>query len=1054
MRARCSVSGRMSQSLQEIRHYGPVTALKVLSSGSVVAGYGPFLRLFRRHENALREVWRTRVFRRNKIHCIAVSADEKYLALAGGRSFRIVDLEARQSGPHAEKGINEWIIALAFLHAGPAGSELLLLNSHNEVLRVLVGAGHEYSVRATIHCGEKSLLYSGCVTQCRDGSVLVAAGTVMNGVLVWDLEKRRIVHHLTDHEGSIFQAVIDPLGQFLATCSDDRSIKLYGLGSGRLLATGWGHGSRIWSLFFGPIPGDAPLGPIPEDAPLGIFSTGEDCTVRYWHYTGQPTLDQVACFPNCHEGKHVWSGDASWAQPGTFVTGGADGKIRLMHLDTACRRPGLLTLSQNGAQATLPHEYIKQFAEVALDTGFFVVTSLGNCFFHSSVCGWQPVDLGVHAAEFSPAIAKSIFDLNVVKLFSNTGAILSLHFGVSEGLMLASDHIPEKGHSIPTDHFIPEKNHSIPQNQSLAKERITITQNYQPSSDLHTGSGPSADAELVKPQLNLRIINVLTAPTPSGAMALLVESNRSKPFSLKTFDGDTHTQTTILERPDPRVFIPTHIYHDVHTNWLFVGSRHGNLAMYDMALQEPEPQVFWKFCPGDTITSISHVQSSADEFVGLFTVRDGVYKVVRFRRGQEPLVLMENKFPRGSIEGGFMRNNEMLLYGFRSSSFFVWNETNQMELAQAFCAGAHREWRFLNTSIGLWFNYLSKIGLNTRAIDCSSYLVSPGTHGREIRSIALLARAEAPALIATASEDASVKFGTISETGLVKYTATMRNHVSGLQKVAFLNSHYAISSAANEELILWRVSGDGASVCATEEARLHVHEETPDLRIMDFSTTAYASGFVLAAIYSNSQIKLFKYDGQFELLALHVYSTVCLLNVELLHFEGVHYMVVGATDGCLTVWDLGSGALPSGKGFEQPLISQELHQSGIKAMHTQKSPGGFRIITGGDDNSLLSCTLSLANGASLIIDLFEEKAASATITGIASWGLNHVLVTSVDQKVRVWNHQAALRCVAEAYTTVADTGCCATIDSGGHHLGVVGGAGLSVFACDTETSEP
>ena len=156
-------------------------------------------------------------------------------------------------------------------------------------------------------------------------------------------------------------------------------------------------------------------------------------------------------------------------------------------------------------------------------------------------------------------------------------------------------------------------------------------------------------------------------------------------------------------------------------------------------------------------------------------------------------------------------------------------------------------------------------------------------------------------------------------------------------------------------------------------------------------------------------------------------------------------LVIATTDGYLTFYDVSSVLnLDTVDKLQNVIIKQQLHQSGIKAFLVLPQNGYWRIITGGDDNALVSSRLS--QDLILSVDTFVEKAASATITGVAKAGENEVLVTSVDQIVRLWSYdEKNLVCKSAAYTTVADTGCCDATKINGNNLAVVGGAGIGIW---------
>lgn len=72
----------------------------------------------------------------------------------------------------------------------------------------------------------------------------------MGGVIIWDLFSETKIHNLLGHEGSIFYVNLSNNGRYVASCSDDRSIRLWDLETGKQLSVGWSHTARIWNLMF------------------------------------------------------------------------------------------------------------------------------------------------------------------------------------------------------------------------------------------------------------------------------------------------------------------------------------------------------------------------------------------------------------------------------------------------------------------------------------------------------------------------------------------------------------------------------------------------------------------------------------------------------------------------------------------------------------------------------------------------------------------------------------------------------------------------------------
>lgn len=951
--------------LEPLQHYGPVTALHI-ACGRVLAGYGPTLKAF---DSAGALTGCRQVFARNKIHAVAVSPSGAHVFVAGARLFAVLD--ERLQGP--AYALNEWIVAAAFVD----DEHVLVLTAHNLIYKLRV---RDACVVEEIHCSEKLILYSGSVHVLPSGEVLVVAGTVMDGVIVWDLVTRSVVHTFTDHAGSIFGAQIDAQGRYLVLCLDDRSIKLYDWPLRRLLATGWGHGLRIWTLRF--IPGAA----------VRIFSTGEDCTVRTWQYVAGNPLLQPQTVAECHLGKHVWSGDCTEHMA---VSGGADGRI-VVHATTATTaRTTWQEIAQQTGASLAANEMIKQYCE--LGSLLVVLTSHGQVFARDRT--WQQWGLppGSLARLTGFGLMQSLGDAVVIA--SRTGDLLVAKPGSARWV---------------NDEFL----------------------------------GGNKVANMLCHEANGEWFVLLDCPNPAAPLVLRIFTS-----------GATEASTVLLEQPQ-QAFTVTSMFVDPVNRWLVLGSRHASVAVYDLATEGTVAvgALFKKIATGDTITSTSLIESTGGRVRFLVTIRDGVYMYVDLSRPANfnLEVRLHNKVSRGFIEGGYIHNDNLILYGFKSSRFYVFNESQQIEVTSEHCGGLHRQWRFWHYPHGeCKFVYTTKAALNEMRFvpQNPNRIINSGTHGREVRSVAICPRGTNSRLLMTASEDTIVRLARVDSDGNIDTFWCLNAHVSGLQKVTFLSATYAASSAANEEFCIWEITDEESKAPLVKEfARLDPSSDIPDLRIMDFASTVQldqhgqVAGFVICTVYSDSRIKVWQFSvatKAFELLSEGHYTSCCILNVHLFTLCGQQYIMTGATDGHLAVWQW-HGQPNLGK----PIMRQQLHQSGIKAtLILSTKPDSIELVTGGDDNALVYSTLSFDGDLKWQSRDFIETAASATITLISKISTQEFLVTSVDQVVRKWAVTAAgLRCAAARYTTVADTGCSDVARVGTRTIAVIGGAGLSAWS--------
>lgn len=200
-------------------------------------------------------------------------------------------------------------------------------------------------------------------------SLAVASGTVFSEIVVWDAVvytqedthdeesldtlvkrwladvtvganiinasriRRKSLHRLKGHLGSIFSVYFSACGKYIASTSDDRTIRLFQLQpmgeslsqtGWKLIWTGWGHTARVFDVSFA-YPSYASLGE--ELSHPILVSAGEDSTARIW----SPLQAKEVTHPlRGHDCESVWTVDICGD---IIVTGGNDGCVKLWDLN-------------------------------------------------------------------------------------------------------------------------------------------------------------------------------------------------------------------------------------------------------------------------------------------------------------------------------------------------------------------------------------------------------------------------------------------------------------------------------------------------------------------------------------------------------------------------------------------------------------------------------------------------------------------------------------------------------------------------------------------------
>ncbi|PTB77943.1 WD40 repeat-like protein [Trichoderma longibrachiatum ATCC 18648] len=974
-----------------------------------------------------------------------------------------------------------------------------LATAHNEVIPLSFS-----SDTGVIHLGaaiapSRPMLYSAHLTWISSDTVLVAGGTVFGHVVVWKCRlagepSTETLFNFEGHEGSIFGVDICTVtlsdgtpARILASCSDDRTIRIWditergGDGASRshapkapqVIDTGFGgsdfkdadgaqaasrqnapvaaamgHASRIWGVKFGPSCG--------QDA-LSVYSFGEDATTQRWHLqlSHAALAQEAGCSSSrrligrlshsktfsLHSGKHLWSRAVLLEDKAALVaSGGADSQIclidetdllsqgsdslgNLLTLDTIDILKGLL---DSGPSNTSAKDIISRYDFLSYDH-ILVSTSQGRLLLghlkepHAEP-EWEQI-------EVPQDIRDDVRLCYVVKAIAPTAALL----GTTSGSIY---------------HF------------HLPTRRI-----------IHVASVPGKIIEMNRLSSRDSLVEVLI---------YLHGRAESHYFAIDVSTGQVHNQGQ-TKGLDPR-FVPTAA--GKLNDLLVIGSRHGFLSVLDRQEDGSYHSILDIATRSrDTITAILPLPPKsgsphASPYI-LVTSRDGKYRIYELDRQSGSISLHlrhETSPPFGPmIAGGWFTQDavpELVLYGFRSKDFVIWNETRREELATIECGGAHRTFQltFSETIPGRYrfaFTKTSKLTISSSEHLAHEW-VKAGIHGREIRSLSSNGR-----YIATGAEDTTIRIweylpaadGAQAE---LRCVAAMKAHITGLQKVAWLGDNYLFSSAGNEEFFVWKVQSlksDYTGLAVMCEGIFADKSVDADLRIMDFDVCRSDDGssMVVTMGFSNSVIRTYRYTsdgGRFELLAKGRYTGACLTQTRHLSVrDQLPRLLTASTDGHLAIWRTEPQEGTSHEYVLEQAVS--LHQNSIKSLDMIESGEGYQVFTGGDDNSVgvawLGGTSGSTGGASWAFSRrsIVRRAHAAAIAGVLLIRRHSGVVgisVSNDQRVKLWSipsdEDGNVGLIRGNCIGVADAGDIAAVgnlDSGTATI-VIAGVGLEAWS--------
>ncbi|OAP61855.1 hypothetical protein AYL99_04058 [Fonsecaea erecta] len=478
-------------------------------------------------------------------------------------------------------------------------------------------------------------------------------------------------------------------------------------------------------------------------------------------------------------------------------------------------------------------------------------------------------------------------------------------------------------------------------------------------------------------------------------------------------DDSVQVRQTPLDTPE--TFTITSCCYDSSSEVLVLGSRAGALAIYSQVKPQSEtsgePSCLRHAHGTDSVTSITILRKAPEPFTEkayiLTTGRDGFYAIHRVdwpssKDSLQPTVAAVHRsaLPFGpNIEDAFLTSPagsspetepDLVLYGFRSTSFVVWNETQQSEILAVECGGSHRSWAFRDSSLfcdGVVKSFVwTKAGMLNwySAPGPSHQIVQKGGQGREIKAVARSPLPYNPRkkghrpyiLIATGAEDTNIQLFAIprsakpvsqpsptGESGSNDSSAfwavsTLKQHTTGIQHLQFSPSgEYLFSSGGCEEFYVWKLSFDvpGIEIGVVPWDMMPTREEDSDARIMSFDLRCgdhhgdknSREEYTIVMAYSNGKAKVVRYtsapvrdEAMFETVREISYGSFCVMQAFFLSPSFVsasgfrsdkeHIGALSAgTNGFLNLSLLESYSVPTQSAASpaaEPLSQMEVHR--------------------------------------------------------------------------------------------------------------------------------
>ncbi|KAI9894779.1 MAG: hypothetical protein M1814_002136 [Vezdaea aestivalis] len=825
---------------------------------------------------------------------------------------------------------------------------------------------------------------------------------------------------------------------------------------GQCIAKEWGHSSRIWGVrsLFGTTINDL------KGFSTNLISYGEDAQSQLWKFSVKSAmiagskigeninkLEHIGTF-RAHSGKNIWSMAVDYDKSDStnnLATGGADGQISIsqVHQSIPSRTKTIdCELALSNILESLPTS-ASDFSTLSnlscIDTdsfhgyfalqdgGYLIVTRGGRL-----ITGSCPA---LSSASAEPDFKETGFDLRdlgspIVK--SNYCRLSNSLFAVCEDqklyhLQMGSPCIRTMG--ISNFHAARIFLCALPNESFSAKvEEHNLTQRYGGASPMTKEAG------------NLVLITYFK----TNIVDLYVSVDRSS----------THKTPKISISLDPTFVLTSAVFTPFGCK-LVLGSRAGTLAYYrihglssrnsaeNLSLSLVDFDKFHK----DSINKIIDLSLFEAKGCILTVSEDGTYAIHRHGQSGEwsegfekyrpleksnnaPMAprtasgrLLHSSSPKclSAIKNAYFdkTSGSLMLVGFCTNDFIVWNETLQVEhMRHHMRGGIKGSFAFHETGIGslrektLVYTQNSKHRVVISKGE-SQKVLQQANFGRDLKALAVRPISPRGDLGATALSPGSIMFACGSEEcniHLVEYldevirnVRTVKKHDAGIQHLKWSNDgRFLFSCGGQGELKIWEyhpvpVLEHGLVLVAELNVKTGGHPA--DVRIMAFDIKREMdphiadSWFVITLVTSTSLIEVWNYtpiNNTLARLFQTTYTSCALTQVTTIKLDSIRLILVAATDGHITAYRAPSKESRESTtiDFHQPLASLRVHQSAIKALEIHPlDQHRYLIFTAGDDNALHACILSIVPQSECRVAIQDlecnSNAHAAAINGLA-----------------------------------------------------------------------
>ncbi|KAJ3325377.1 WD repeat-containing protein 6 [Boothiomyces sp. JEL0866] len=373
----------------------------------------------------------------------------------------------------------------------------------------------------------------------------------------------------------------------------------------------------------------------------------------------------------------------------------------------------------------------------------------------------------------------------------------------------------------------------------------------------------------------------------------------------------------------------------------------------------------------------------------------------------------KTRITKGWLEQIVKIGSTIFLAGFFNARFFIFNQSKNCEMFSVNC-NAKRVWKLkihdelLNHLEFAYFkhkhiNYVEKITDNSFP---DMNLIEP-YHSLETRACKFV-----DGWIVSGGEDSILTFH--SYDNKLQRVLWCKKHEASIRCLDYQDG-LLFTGGSQHELYCWKLDIQQKTCIQIAQAE----KSDTEARIMDLSVHG---NYVITA-NSDSFIRLYNFNGNFDLLFETDYHHKCVQKTSLIEHHNDLFLFSAGTDGRIVKWKVTD---------KLELVNEyKVHQSGVKAMDVQVIDDVIQIASGGDDNLV-----------SLIIGdtIYNGNYHGSSVTGI-HLEKGRMVSVGIDQRLVEYRIDNGIHFVKRTFVDIADI---SDMDVSGKYLVVVG-HGIQLF---------